>query len=186
MALLIVVPFLVDYLYSRSQARQDQRDDELVRRYECEPRGGCVADFNGDGQTDIIEIGEGDFVIKVADREALRMPYHPIDGTFRPHFAIINASGKSRFLIYDGASHQLPLKAAFAWDGAKLQQTQASNLEWEILSAMAAHDDSGGWNQRVFRRLVRSMRLFAYYVTIGLVGAVVLIKRYRANAARSA
>jgi hypothetical protein len=183
--LLIIAPLLADYLYSRSQARQDQRDDELVQRYECEPRGKCVADFDGDGVTDNILVGERDFVIKVADREMLRMPYDYIDGTLRPHFAIITASGKSRFLIYDGSSHQPPLKATFAWDGVKLQPTQASDLEWQILSAMAAHDDTGGWSERAFRPLVRSARLLVYYFALVIVGALVFFKRYRAHVSRS-
>jgi hypothetical protein len=184
LALLIVAPLLFDYLYYRAQDRQDQRDDELVALYECEPPDKCVADFNGDGVTDRIVVDARDFVVTDTSREMLRLPYDHTDNTLRTHFAIVHISGKSRLLIYDGATRQPYLRAVFAWNGAKLAETQPSDLEREIISAMAAHDDTGGWNERAFRPLLREAQLFAYYFALAIIVAVVLFKRYRSRVAR--
>jgi hypothetical protein len=185
-ALLVGAPLLVDYWYSRAQMRKDLRDDELVQKYECEPPDKCVADFNGDGVADNIIVDYPQFMVNIAGREVLRMPYDHTDGTLRTHFAIPNASGRSRLLIYDGANHQSSLSTVFSWDGAKLKQTEPSDVEREILSAMAAHDDTGGWNERVFRSLFRSARLTGYYFMLVIAVAFVLFKRLRTPVARSA
>ena len=175
-ALLIVIPPLLEHFYYRAQDRQDQRDDELVAHYECEPPDKCVADFNGDGIADRIVVAEGTFVVTDGSHEMLRLPYDHTDNTFRTHFAIINASGKSRLLIYDGAAHHPYLLAAFAWDGAKLVDAQPSSLERDIISAMAAHDDTGGWNGRP---QLRTDYRGGYYLALAVVIGIVLFKRYR-------
>jgi hypothetical protein len=185
LAFLLVMPALADYLYSRAQTRKDARDDELVQRYECEPPDKCVADFNGDGVAESLILGDGEFVVKVTGREVLRMPYDHTDGTFRTHFAITNTGGKSRLLLYDGVTHRPPLSAAFGWDGGSLVNTSPSDIEREILSAMTAHDDSGGWNERAFRPLFRSARLFVFYFALAIILALVLFKRFVAHGARS-
>jgi hypothetical protein len=176
--LLIAAPLLLDYFYYRAQDRQDQRDDELVARYECEPPDKCVADFNGDGVLDRIVVAERDFVVTAGSHEMLRLPYAHIDNTLRTHFAV-TAPTNSRLLIYDGASHQPQLRAAFAWNGAKLVQTEPSDLEREVISGMAAHDDTGGWNERALRPLLRSAYRGFYYFALVVALVVVLFKRYR-------
>ncbi|HLA11141.1 MAG TPA: hypothetical protein VJ023_11170 [Pyrinomonadaceae bacterium] len=186
LALLILAPLLLDYFYYRAQERQEQRDDELVARYECEPPTKCVGDFDGDGISDRIVVADRDFVVTDGAREMLRLPYDHSDNTLRTHFAITDPSAKSRLLIYDGASHKPSLRAAFAWDGARLAEAQPSHLEREIISAMARHDDTGGWNERAFRPLLREAQLFVYYFALAIIVAVVLFKRYRSRIARPA
>jgi hypothetical protein len=180
-ALLIGLPLLLDYFYCRAQDRQDQRDDELVARYECEPPEKCVADFNGDRIPDRIVVANGNFVVTNGSHEMLTLPYDHTDNTLRTHFAVTNDQGKSRLLIYDGAAHQPYLRAAFAWNGAKLVNTQPSDLERDIISAMAAHDDTGGWNERAFRPLLRSAYRGVYYFALAAIVGIVLFKRYRSR-----
>jgi hypothetical protein len=178
---LILVPPFIDYWYSGAQTRRDRRDDELVRQYECEPLDKCVADFNGDAVADRIIVERRDFVVTDGSTEMLRLPYDHTDNTLRTHLAITEASGRSRLLIYDGASHWPNLRAVFAWNGANLGETHPSDLEREVLSAMAAHDDTGGWNERAVRRFLRGARLFVYYFVLAIVATFVLIKRNRPN-----
>jgi hypothetical protein len=182
----VFLPLLLDYFYYRATDRQDKRDDELVARYECEFPANCAADFNGDQINDRIVVVDRNFVVTDGSREMLRLPYDNTDGTLRTHFAIANDQAKPRLLIYDGASHQPPLRASYAWDGTKLAATQPSDIEREIISAMAAHDDTGGWHERAFRPLVRSAQLFFYYFTLAIILAVVLFRRYKARTARFA
>ena len=182
--LLIIGPLVVEYFYSRSVVKQDQRDDELFQKYDCWPTDKCVSDFNADGVLDNIIVGDHEVIVKVADREVFRAAFDYQDGTFRTHLAINNTSGKSRLLIYDGVNHRPPLSAAYAWDGTKMQDDTASVLDRDILSAMARHDDAGGWNERAFRPFLRAAQLFAYYVALAIVLAVVLFKRYRVRVAR--
>jgi len=184
-ALLIGVPLLIDHWLSERDRRQDLRDDELEREYECEPPNKCVADFNGDGISDRLDVAMGGrfygwLVAFNGEQEILRLPYDHTDGTFRTHTAIRNESGKSRLLVYDGASHRPPLKAVFAWNCERLVEVSPSNLDREILTAMAAHDDTGGWNERaVFRPIFRIARLIIYYILLTIVIGVVLYKRFR-------
>jgi hypothetical protein len=66
-------------------------------------------------------------------------------------------------------------------------EVSPSSKEQEILSAMAAHDDTGGWNDRVVRDLYEVARLIAYYVLLAIVAGVIVYRRCRKRvAAKSA
>ena len=184
--MLIVGPLVIAYFYARAVAKQDQRDDELFHKYECWFPDKCIADFNGDGVADEFGGTDHELVMKAGGREVFRTDFDYQDGTFRTHFAISNTSGKPRLLVYDGVNHRPPMSAAYAWDGTKLQGVSPSDLDRDILSAMAAHDDTGHWNERAFRPLLRAAQLFVYYFVLAIVLAIVLFKRYRARAPRFA
>ncbi|MBK8812713.1 MAG: hypothetical protein IPN69_18550 [Acidobacteria bacterium] len=184
--LLIGVPILINRWISESARRQDARDDELVAKYECEPPTKCVADFNGDGIADRLDVIQTDpanrserWLVALSDeRELLRLPYDHTDNTLRTHTAVVNDVGKSSLLVYDGASYRPALKAAFVWKGEKMVEVTPSSQEREILSAMAAHDDTGGWNDRVLRDLYEVARLIAYYVLLAIVAGVIAYRKY--------
>jgi len=56
----------------------------------------------------------------------------------------------------------------------------ATAVDQEIISAMADHDDSGGWNDRtIFRPVKRMALLVSYYFLLAVVIGIVLIKRRR-------
>jgi hypothetical protein len=185
-AFFVGVPLLIDWWIAERHWRKDKRDDELVREYECNPPEKCVADFNGDGIPDRVDVAAGGgrfygwLVAYAGEKEILRLPYDSTDGTLRTHTAIRNESGKSRLMVYDGASHRPSLKAVFAWNGENLMEVSPTDLEREILNAMAAHDDTGGWNERtVFRPIFRIGRLIVYYTLLCIVIGVVLYKRFQ-------
>jgi hypothetical protein len=193
--LLIGAPILINRWVSERARRQEARDDELVVKYECEPPTKCVADFNGDGIPDRLDIIQTNpskrfewWLVAFSDgSELIRLPYDHTDNTLRTHTAILSDVGKSRLLVYDGASYRPALKAAFAWNGEKMVEVSPSSQEQEILSAMAAHDDTGGWNDRVVRDLYEVARLIAYYVLLAIVAGVIVYRRYRKRvAAKSA
>jgi len=189
--LLIGAPILINRSISERARRQEARDDELVAKYECEPPTKCVADFNGDGIPDRLDMIQTDaskrfewWLVALSDgSELLRLPYDHTDNTLRTHTAILSDIGKSRLLVYDGASHRPPLKTAFAWNGDKMVESLPSSQEREILSAMAAHDDTGGWNDRVVRDLYEVARLIAYFVLLAIVAGAIAYRRYRKRVA---
>jgi hypothetical protein len=190
-ALLIIVPILVDAWVMRGVRIQYMRDDDLKGRFDCEPVERCVADFNGDGIPASFDVNltapvGGDLIVNDGGREILRLPYDHTDGTLRTHIAVIDKSGKSRLLVYDGASHQPPLKAAFDWDGEKLAQVSTEAVDSEIISAMAAHDDTGGWNERAFSETFRGAKLAAYYFGLTIFIGVIVYQRWRNPAAKLA
>ena len=184
-AFLIIAPLLIDRWVAERHRLQYMRDDELQARFDCEPVQRCVADFNGDGipaRFDVVLTAavSGHFIVSDAGREVLRLPYDHTDGTLRTHLATRDESGKSRLLVYDGASHRPPLRAAFAWNGEKLVQASPEAIDREIISAMAAHDDTGGWNDRViFNEVFRAAKLAAYYIVLTIFMSVILYRKRR-------
>ena len=153
------------------------RHDELVKLAECYPFP-CAADFNGNGTLDRLEVVQknptdsADWRLKVADgeRELFNIPYDGTDGTFRTHAAIYKPAQVElpHLLIYDGASRQ-HIRAAYVWDGGKMSEIKPSDLEHEIISAMAARDDTGGWNTWVLWRLTSTILLPIYLVAGGVL-----------------
>ena len=184
-ALLGIAPILIDRMVSAKQRHQDARDDELVKEYECYPLNDCVVDFNRDGIPARFEVVKthavgGDLVVVDADKEILRLAYDHTDNTLRTHLAIHTENSESRLLVYDGVSHQTALKAAYRWNGETLVEAKLSGIEQEIVSAMATHDDTGGWNERsVFRPFERMLYLGAYYLLFSVVFAALLYRRFR-------
>ena len=185
LAVLINAPLLVDRWLAERERRQDARDDELVRQYECRPSLRCAADFDGDGAEDILDVmSDGDgaparLVVLSRGREILSLPYDHTDNTLRTHVALRREAGKPRLLVYDGVSYRPPLKSALSWDGERMvEEFPASGLDREILDAMAAHDDTGGWHERtIFRPFHRIARLVLLYALLGVAVAALLYRR---------
>lgn len=180
-SLLIVAPLIFDRIVSNKQQRQDARDDELVKAYECYPLNACVMDFNGDGIPARLEVAMtyavgGDLIVSDGGKEVLRLPYDHTDNTFRTHIAFHGEKDNARLLVYDG----VPPGAAYEWNGDKLVEVTPIGVEEEILSAMAAHDEKGGWIERtVYRPIKRLLYLGAYYIVLVAAVAVMLFRRFR-------
>lgn len=185
--ILVLLPWLIDYWYYREQFRQDERDDKLFKQYDCFPLGKCVADFDGDGSPARFEVipcegrEYGCLIALESGREIIRLKHAAVDGTLRTHAAVSDESGGSRLLIYDGASHPEPLRAAFAWDGEKLSAATPTGFEREIINAMAAHDDTGSLVDRVINRgLARSFSFLVYYLLLLFFICVLAFGKYNA------
>src|SRR5258705_4427655 len=185
LALLVTVPLLLDPWHSAKQARQDYRDDELEKQFECEPPAKCVADFDGDGISDKVSVQPNSaerfdlgLVVSINGREVLRLPYDHTDNTLRTHTTVRRENSKHRLLVYDKASRKETV-GAFGWDGSKMLEVVPTFLDREILTALAAHDDTGGWNERtVFRPFTRMLRQGIYFFLLAIVTGVVIYKRH--------
>jgi hypothetical protein len=183
--ILAIAPPIFDRIFSERQRQQDARDDELVKKYECYPLDTCAADFNEDGLPARFEVARtypvsGDLIVIDGNKEVLRLTYDHTDRTLRTHTAICRENDKTHLLIYDGASQKPPLRAVYEWDGEKLVGVKPAGIEAEILSAMAAYDDTGGWNDRtVFRPIKRMLYLGAYYVVFIVSVGIALYKKLR-------
>ena len=176
----IGVPVLADSWLAAKYARHD----ELVKMAECYPFP-CAADFNGNGTLDRLDVVQKnphdrfDWWLTIADgeRELFSIPYDSTDNTFRTHAAIYKPAQVEvpHLLIYDGASRQR-INAVFAWDGEKMREIEASSLEREILSAMAARDDTGSWHRWVMWSLASTFLLPIYCLVAG--GILILFGIY--------
>jgi hypothetical protein len=180
---LIGLPVLIVRRFTETTRQQDARDDELEAKYECAPPTSCNGDFTRDGVRDEVVVLTSNFTrtyltVVSQGHEILRLPYDHIDGSLRTHTAVVSSGNASRLLIYDGASYSTPLRAAFDWNGERMVEVPASAFENEIINAMAAHDDSGGWNERVFRDLYIKAALTGYYLLLAIVICVVVFRRY--------
>jgi hypothetical protein len=181
----VFVPLLIDRWIAHRDNLKYAREDELVARFECEPPTKCLVDFNSDAVPAQFEVAlagavSGSLLVHDGGREILRLPYDHTDGTLRTHTSIRNESDQPRLLIYDGASQQPPHSEAYAWNGEKLILVSPTALDREIISAMAGHDDSRGWNDRtVFRPLKRMGLLVGYYFLLAVLVGLVLFKRRR-------
>jgi hypothetical protein len=174
LAFLIILPVALDQGIAARQERLDKQYDALSKTYECYPLEKCQLDLTGDGIPERLEVvwtggAQGRVRIIGEQGEIYNFLYDHTDGTLRTHLAVVH-NGSPRLLVYDGASHWPPTRLAIIWDGSRIREVTPIALDSEILSAMAAHDDSGGWNERtVFRPLIRKLRLIAIY---GLVLAI--------------
>lgn len=185
-ATLLILPLIIVRIESERDARRDRRHDELVKLYECEPPGNCVADFDRDGSPAKFEVqgllGDWTMIVREGEIEVLRLPYDHTDGTFRTHIAIKRDSNADRLIVYDKASRRQHTVAVFGWDGRSMSQVVASPLENEILVAMAANDDTGGWNERVLvRPALRAAGVFFYYLILIPILVVTFYKIRRAS-----
>ena len=180
--LLVGVPLSVD----RWLSKKDAHYDEVVSKYECDADV-CEADFNGDGTPGHLERSKASlttqerWLVAVDNgQDLLRLPYEHIDGSLRTHAAIRNESGKARLLIFDGTKGGAPVQAVFEWDGQKMAQVTPSDVDHQILSAIAARDDAGTWTDWGLYRAFSLPLLLSYYsLLIGIVIGVLLRHRFR-------
>jgi hypothetical protein len=177
------LPLLLAGAIWEPHRRQDAKDDQLYDKYDCELER-CGGDLTGDGQsdqiyaTDFLTYPERSLIVTSNGREILRLPYNYTDGTLRTHTALLTNGAQSRLLIYDGVNYPTPRKAAFGWNGERMVEVPTSEFEREIISAMAAHDDSGGWFNRVIRRLLLQASLAGYYLVLAISITVIVYRRY--------
>ena len=157
--------------------------DELVRRYECSENRACSADFDGDGvagqviiewRKDSFVAGDQWLIASDGGKELLRLPFWYVDNTLRTHVAVRNEDGKSRLLVFWGAMRE-PRNgtSVYAWSGERIVETGPTAADQEVLSAMEARDDSGGFAEWVAFRLIRDAAVIVYYLL--LVGSAIFI-----------
>lgn len=184
--ILIALPWPVDYWRARGEVRKDRRNEELFRLYDCGYYKPCAADFDGDGVAARFDnvpcegSHYGCLVVNEGGREALRLPYNRTDNTFRTHLAVRERDGATRLLVYDGVGPRPPRRLVFAWGGGRLYEAGPDALELEILDAMAAYDDTGTLDERIFRDITRVARFVVYYLLLlALAGITLLWGRLR-------
>ena len=147
----------------------------------------CKADFDGDGRLTHIEVKRHhDAPVElppqfVGNEEKAVLKVFSLDNTLRTHVAVRNEMGHARLIVYDGSmgpSNRTVVNAVYAWDGRKLSETAAAPADKEILSAMAARDDAGTFNQWVLYYLVKwPLRLV--YVSLFVVAALLYRRHSR-------
>ena len=102
----------------------------------------------------------------------------------RTHTAVNVESGAHRLVVYDKASRQNTV-GVFGWDGRRMTEVAPSPIEKEILAAMAAHDDTGGWNERALvRPALRVIRLLICYAILAPILAITFYRIRRARPAK--
>ncbi len=172
-SLLFVAPALLAFWLSSV----DKRYDDVLDIYEC-PRDVCAADFNGDGISQRLIVNrespssvEGSVsVTRNNGQELLRLPYRHIDNTLRMHIGIRGGSTKTHLIIYDQLKGDgRTFNTVFEWDGEKMAQVPPSEDDQEVLYAMAARDDAGGFNKWVLFRISKTPVLLCYYSLFGVM-----------------
>jgi hypothetical protein len=184
----VALPALTLLLADVWLAAKHIRHDRLLAAYECGylDQPPCVADFDGDGRPTSIQVSchtdapaELPPVSVGHGREPARLNGFCQDNTFRTHLAVRGEAGAARLLIYDGSRR--PVRAVYAWGGEKLSEVAAAGIDEEILSAMAARDDTGDFHRWViYRMLAWPMRI----VYVPSIIFVVLLYRGHRRAAR--
>jgi hypothetical protein len=185
--LLVILPLLIDHWLSV----RDEHYDEIVANYECQD-GRCEADFNGDGVSGRVEplansVGsqERSIVITEAGRQLALLPYWSIDGTFRTHVAVRKDEMGARLIVFDGTQGQDKISSlVFVWKDGAMVPVTPHGVDREILSAMAARDDAGSWNQWALYRTVSIPALVAYYFFLAGI-AIGFVIRHRIRGVKS-
>jgi hypothetical protein len=190
LVLLAVAPRLV----YRWASANDKKYDELVSRHECR-EGPCTADFDGDGiagrliiewRKDSIVAGDQWLIASDQGRELLRLPFWYADNTLRSHAAIRNDDGKSPLLIFWGGMREPKNSTSvYVWSGESMSEVTATAADREVLSAMEARDDAGGFADWVMFRVLRDAALAGYYILL-LAAAVLVWIRLRRKLRSSA
>jgi hypothetical protein len=125
----------------------------LLKRHECRNIT-CRADFNGDGEEDLILVDETApplpyytswLTVNIEGREELRLPLRETDGSFRTHVSTLTDDGRARLLLADGITGREKKESStvLAWNGHAFAPQQPSAEDQELLSAMMAFDDAG-------------------------------------------
>jgi hypothetical protein len=171
----MVAPPLVIPIRERGMRRSDQ----LAAVYDQFPPE-FRADFDGDGVLGhgALETHEqretlGEFVARDGGREILRLPFEYRDGTLRTHVAVVESGGTPRVLVYDGMSAP-QTRAVFAFSGERMVAVTPSELESEIIAAMADHDDTGGWPRLVTYKVLKGPTIVGWYLLVTIVAALYL------------
>jgi hypothetical protein len=82
----------------------------LLKQHECRNIT-CRADFNGDGEKDLILVDETApslpyytswLTVSIGGKEELRLPIRETDGSFRTHVATLTDGVRTRLLLADG------------------------------------------------------------------------------------
>lgn len=165
------------------------RHTKLIETYECGylPEKPCEADFVGDGQLTRIEVNlQDDVPIELPPKfsggtRALVLNTFFLDNSLRTHLGVRNEAGRARLIIYDGIKareQNNPRNVVYAWNGSEFFEIQPEQIDKEILTAMAARDDTGTFNLWVlYWTLMWPVRLV--YVLLFAVSAFVYFKKRR-------
>lgn len=179
--ILAALPWPLDYVLSRGAERKDRRDEELFRRHDCGYYKQCEADFDRDGTAAQFKVEACESALGrclyVSDggREVLRLPFHTTDNTLRTHLAVHERGGTTRLLVFDGIAPHPPRRLAFAWRDGTLVATAPDARDLEIIDAMAAYDDGGTMNERIFRDIIRVGRFVVYYLLLAALAGILLL-----------
>lgn len=186
--LVALAPPIID----KAVSARGERYDALIKQHElfCLERP-CPVDFDGDGQEGLLMIdrktspaaGYDSWLVVVDNgRELLRLPHWFMDGSYRTHVAIRNDPTGARLIIFDGThappgSSAPPTRTVFAWNGTRLAEVPHTDSDHEILSALAARDDSGTFNDWVLYDFIRVPFLICYYILLAALASWLLYRR---------
>ena len=166
---------------------RNHRYSRLIEQHECgySPNV-CKADFDGDGQFTQIEVQfRHDAPVQLPPRfkgtepEAVLNAFF-LDGTARTHFAIAGESNHDRLIVYEGAKwpdRNWPVNVVYHHHDNQLVETAPTEVDREILAALASRDDSGTHMHWVAYSLLAWPVRVIY--TLLFVGAAFLLRRDR-------
>lgn len=169
--LLLLAPLVLAFWLSRI----DRHYDEILGLYECDFARRCVADFNKDGALGHVAVTEGpqgesqkqSLAVVDGGHEILRLPYVYLDNTVRTHVGIRNSPDRVSLVVYQpGGREFAATEAVFAWSGEKMLQVPPSSADQELLTAMAAREESGTFNQWALFRLLKTPMMVLYYLLL--------------------
>jgi len=158
---------------------RNSRYNQLIGEYECGYLSDhpCEADFDGDGRFTHIEVNRrSDAAVELPPRFNGAEPNvvlntFSLDNTARTHVGVRKESNGDRLIVYDGTrspGRVTPINVVYAWNDNHLTETVPTELDEEILSAMATHDDAGTFDHWVaYNLLIWPCRLVYSSLFIG-------------------
>ncbi len=170
--LLALLPFPIIYWLSAKDRHYDDVLRGMQDAQECTDQP-CKLDFDGDAIAGLLEIDRASppeyydswLVATEHGHEILRLPYRRLDNTLRTHVGIRSEGKRTRLIVYDHMNLPgPPISAVFAWNGERLVQINPSNEDQEVLKAMGARDDAGGFTIWAAYRTLRVPALTVYYI----------------------
>jgi hypothetical protein len=169
-------------------AFRNYRYSQLFEEYECGylPNRTCKADFDGDGQFTEIKVQyRHDTLVELPPRfngtegEVVMNAYF-MDGSFRTHFAIARHLNRDRLLVYEGrADVKDAINVVYERNANQLVETTPTEVDEEILAAMASRDDTGTFHQWIAYGLL-AWPVRVVYILL-FVSAALLFRRSRTN-----
>ena len=177
----VIFPLLIDQWF----AAKERRYESLRAKYECYPPP-CSFDLTGDNVPEKLVVHQPDptkrfewvLLLKDGDKELLRLPYDHTDGTFRTHMAVRSGPQGTHFLIYDVASRNGQGRAVYGWNGNQVVALSPDPLDEEILTAMAALDETGTFHWWVLFHMVRTAFYALLILGILVTGIINFSKRH--------